>query len=310
MDEFVIALETEADAAGFAPRRTQADGADRIVARPAPRDGRARSTCIREQGLRTGRAHEQLGRATTTARHRTGCTTCSRSTSSSSRRRNGCANPTRASTRSPSPGSNVLASEAVFLDDLGINLKPAREMGMTTIKVADPDVALAELEALLGFRSDDTRCADGPVCGSGTREPERDRARNGRAREPEPDRPRTRAGRAARRRGSRTSASTVCCRARSAARRNRQRRSRPRTVSSSRSSTASSSTTSTPTTTSRWRSCARRRTRGCSTWPRAGGRASAANRPTVFRARIAEDARRDHRRASRANASSRSATAA
>ena len=46
---------------------------------------------------------------------------------------------------------DVLASEAVFLDDLGINLKPARTMGMTTIKVADPDVALAELEAVLGF---------------------------------------------------------------------------------------------------------------------------------------------------------------
>ncbi len=46
---------------------------------------------------------------------------------------------------------NVLASEVIFLDDLGINLKPAREMGMTTIRVADPDLALAELEAVLGF---------------------------------------------------------------------------------------------------------------------------------------------------------------
>ena len=46
---------------------------------------------------------------------------------------------------------NVLASEAIFLDDLGMNLKPAREMGMATIKVADPDVALAELEKLVGF---------------------------------------------------------------------------------------------------------------------------------------------------------------
>ena len=39
----------------------------------------------------------------------------------------------------------------VFLDDLGINLKPARAMGMTTIKVVDPDVALAELGRVLGF---------------------------------------------------------------------------------------------------------------------------------------------------------------
>lgn len=41
--------------------------------------------------------------------------------------------------------------EAVFLDDLGVNLKPARAMGMTTIKVADPDDALRELEAVLGL---------------------------------------------------------------------------------------------------------------------------------------------------------------
>lgn len=40
--------------------------------------------------------------------------------------------------------------EAVFLDDLGINLKPARALGMTTIKVTDPDEALAELEQVLG----------------------------------------------------------------------------------------------------------------------------------------------------------------
>jgi putative hydrolase of the HAD superfamily len=33
----------------------------------------------------------------------------------------------------------------VFLDDLGINLKPAAAMGMRTIKVGDPAAALAEL---------------------------------------------------------------------------------------------------------------------------------------------------------------------
>ncbi|MBV8295214.1 MAG: haloacid dehalogenase, partial [Acidimicrobiia bacterium] len=42
-------------------------------------------------------------------------------------------------------------SEAAFLDDLGINLKPARAMGMTTIKVVDPDAAIAELEEVVGF---------------------------------------------------------------------------------------------------------------------------------------------------------------
>jgi epoxide hydrolase-like predicted phosphatase len=45
----------------------------------------------------------------------------------------------------------VDAPDAVYLDDLGINLKPARAMGMTTIKVTDSDVALAELSRVLGF---------------------------------------------------------------------------------------------------------------------------------------------------------------
>jgi putative hydrolase of the HAD superfamily len=45
----------------------------------------------------------------------------------------------------------VDAADAVFLDDLGINLKPARAMGMTTIKVSDPDRALDELGSVLGF---------------------------------------------------------------------------------------------------------------------------------------------------------------
>jgi putative hydrolase of the HAD superfamily len=45
----------------------------------------------------------------------------------------------------------VSPQDCVYLDDLGINLKPARAMGMTTIKVDDPDVAIAELEAAVGF---------------------------------------------------------------------------------------------------------------------------------------------------------------
>jgi putative hydrolase of the HAD superfamily len=46
---------------------------------------------------------------------------------------------------------DIQPSQAVFLDDLGVNLKPARAMGMTTIKVTDPDVALEELESVVGF---------------------------------------------------------------------------------------------------------------------------------------------------------------
>ena len=45
----------------------------------------------------------------------------------------------------------VRPDECVFLDDLGVNLKPARALGMQTIKVTDPDVALAELEELVGL---------------------------------------------------------------------------------------------------------------------------------------------------------------
>ena len=39
--------------------------------------------------------------------------------------------------------------QAVYLDDLGINLKPARALGMTTIKVDSPEQALRELETIL-----------------------------------------------------------------------------------------------------------------------------------------------------------------
>ncbi len=46
---------------------------------------------------------------------------------------------------------DIVPTDAVFLDDLGINLKPARAMGMQTIKVGDPAVAIAELEAIVGF---------------------------------------------------------------------------------------------------------------------------------------------------------------
>jgi putative hydrolase of the HAD superfamily len=45
----------------------------------------------------------------------------------------------------------VVPVEAVFLDDLGPNLKPARAMGMTTIKVDAIEDAVNELERVLGF---------------------------------------------------------------------------------------------------------------------------------------------------------------
>jgi putative hydrolase of the HAD superfamily len=65
----------------------------------------------------------------------------------------------RAGIRKPDPAIyrlvcaelDVAPAEAVFLDDLGVNLKPARAMGMTTIKVTDPGQALDELAAAVGF---------------------------------------------------------------------------------------------------------------------------------------------------------------
>lgn len=45
----------------------------------------------------------------------------------------------------------VAPEQCIYLDDLGINLKPVRAMGMRTIKVGDPDAAIAELEAMVGI---------------------------------------------------------------------------------------------------------------------------------------------------------------
>ena len=45
----------------------------------------------------------------------------------------------------------VTPPETVFLDDIGSNLKAARELGMTTIKVEEPEAALCELEDVLGI---------------------------------------------------------------------------------------------------------------------------------------------------------------
>ena len=61
--------------------------------------------------------------------------------------------------RKPDPAFYAIACErlaieptqAVFLDDLGINLKPARAMGMATIKVGDPADAISQLEQLVGI---------------------------------------------------------------------------------------------------------------------------------------------------------------
>jgi putative hydrolase of the HAD superfamily len=61
--------------------------------------------------------------------------------------------------RKPDPRIYLLAcgelgvepARTAFLDDIGSNLKPARALGMTTIKVDEPAAALRELGARLGL---------------------------------------------------------------------------------------------------------------------------------------------------------------
>ncbi|KAL8184986.1 UNVERIFIED_CONTAM: hypothetical protein K2H54_034093 [Gekko kuhli] len=48
--------------------------------------------------------------------------------------------------------------EVIFLDDIGANLKPAREMGMATILVRDADSALKELQDLTGIQDQFESC--------------------------------------------------------------------------------------------------------------------------------------------------------
>jgi len=58
----------------------------------------------------------------------------------------------RALTRlSEAVGRRIEAADCAYLDDLGINLKPARALGFSTIKVVEPDAALAELSEIVGF---------------------------------------------------------------------------------------------------------------------------------------------------------------
>ena len=65
--------------------------------------------------------------------------------------------------RKPDPQFYLLAceklaiepAEAVFLDDLGINLKPARALGMTTIKVETEEQTLSALRSIVGIPLED-----------------------------------------------------------------------------------------------------------------------------------------------------------
>ncbi|MET1002748.1 MAG: HAD family phosphatase [Acidimicrobiia bacterium] len=148
MDQFRSALESEAQAAGFTLDGMALLGSfgNGPGARPSMLTAIAR---IREHGLRVGALTNNWpapdGRSEPNAFHSLTFDVVVESSIEGIRK--------------PDPRIyelvltrlGVSATEAVFLDDLGINLKPARAFGMTTIKVVDPDAALAELEQVLGF---------------------------------------------------------------------------------------------------------------------------------------------------------------
>ncbi len=150
MDEFVVALEAEALGAGFKldARRLMGLIGSSLGARPEMTAAIGR---IRSRGLRTAAVTNNWSDERNAS-------------SPSGLRETGLFDVIVESAveglRKPDPRIyalalarlDVLASQAVFLDDLGMNLKPARDMGMVTIKVVDPADALAELETVLGFR--------------------------------------------------------------------------------------------------------------------------------------------------------------
>ena len=287
MDEFVRRARGRG-ARGRASRSTRARlmGTDRLAASARGPRWRRAITRIRDAGLRTAALTNNWPRPTTAPLDAERATRLGLFDVIVESAVEGLRKPDpRIYEHRRSPRSNVLASEAVFLDDLGMNLKPARAMGMTTIKVVDPDDALAELDAPC---SDFAGAADGPAVGT-PRRTGTDRARaRGVPRRSRAHRARPRAGRSGSPTGSRPSRSTSCCRARSAA------RSRPPTPIAARARPrgrdrrrARSSTTRNPTTTSRWRSCAATKDDRWLAMVEGRWEEFGAEPPDVFRARVA-----------------------
>jgi putative hydrolase of the HAD superfamily len=157
MDEFFAALELEAEANGFRldARELMQSVATGFGPRPAMLRAIAR---IRARGLRTAALTNNWPAAEDAAR----------SERFAELQFDVVVESAVEGLRKPDPRIyelvlerlGVRAADAVFLDDLGINLKPARALGMTTIKVTDPEIALAELAHTLGFDLDVPRWSD------------------------------------------------------------------------------------------------------------------------------------------------------
>ncbi len=143
---FDAAFADESEAAGH--RVAGSDVLALLVGDPRP-------TMLRARWPRAG-SGPQPSSSPTTSRRSIPTTPrsprCSRtSTPCANRPRWGAASRNRSSTASACARAGVAPSEAVFLDDLGVNLKPARAMGMRTIKVETPERALDELAAITGW---------------------------------------------------------------------------------------------------------------------------------------------------------------
>jgi putative hydrolase of the HAD superfamily len=159
MSEFFAALEAEAELLGerVDAARIMAGIAEDSGARPAMIVAIDR---LREHGLRVGAltnnwaydTPERDGAGRTTRTESNGVTGVAD-------RFDAIVESAKVGLRKPDPRIYELALErlgstaprTVFLDDLGINLKPARAMGMATIKVVDPDTAIDELAAIVGL---------------------------------------------------------------------------------------------------------------------------------------------------------------
>ncbi len=153
LDEFHVAFAAECDAAGA--RVDAAELMAGIIRRFAPRPEMvAALRTIRHRGLRTAALtnnwlpHDGAGTPDRQAGDLEDLGLFDVVVESA---REGLRKPDPAIYRLTCDRLGVRPTETVFLDDLGVNLKPARALGMTTIKVTDPSVALDELAAVLGF---------------------------------------------------------------------------------------------------------------------------------------------------------------
>jgi putative hydrolase of the HAD superfamily len=156
MPEFHAAFETECETAGGAVDAAELMGA--IAAGFGPRPAMVGAiTRVRDAGLRTAALTNNWAADD-------GARNTSRGVDDLAHLFDVVVESAVVGLRKPDPRIYELAcarlevepAEVVFLDDLGVNLKPARALGMTTIKVVEPDAALRELGRVLAIPLDES----------------------------------------------------------------------------------------------------------------------------------------------------------